>query len=160
MGTAPCTGPREQPLTRVPGAGAHRSAARLAAAACLPSQWAGVSSTPLLQLGGCPCVTQELPGGWRWGSAGGRGSFCKLNPDGNCPRRGDGRVTSWSLHTHPVCLSFPWLSILLLYFFSWLLSVLGCPAHPSLFILAHTKLAAHMFVYLFCLYFFKLCKGN
>lgn len=92
---------------------------------CLPALAAGRGLVySLLQLGGCPCVTQELPGGWRWGSAGGRGSFCKLNPDGNCPRRGDGRVTSWSLRTHPVCLSFPRLSMLLLYFFSSLLSVL------------------------------------
>lgn len=82
--------------------------------------------------------------------------FCKLNPDGNCPRRGDRRVTPWSLCTHPICLSFPLAlhapplllqSAALSPGLSW--AVLGCPAHPSPFILAHTKLAAHVFLHLF-----------
>lgn len=53
-----------------------------------------------------------------------------------------------ALHAPPLLLQFA------------ALRPVRCPAHPSLFILAHTKLAAHMFVHLFCLCFFKLCKGN
>lgn len=79
--------------------------------------------------------------------------FCKLNPGGNCPRRGDGRVTSQSLCTHLVCLSFPPGSACFSFTSSvgcsqsW--PVLGCPAHPSPLIPAHTKLAAHVFLHLF-----------
>lgn len=70
-----------------------------------------------------------------WGRK--RKALCKLTPYDNCPVREDRRETSWSLHTYLVCLGFLQLSTLLLYSFSRLLSVLGCPAHLSPFIVAH-----------------------
>jgi len=53
---------------------AQGSAARPVAAACLPALAAGRALTRFpAWLGGCPCVTLELPRGWRWGSGGERG---------------------------------------------------------------------------------------
>lgn len=61
IGALSCTGPRELLLAWVTGTSAYSSAAW--SASCLPLQQARLSCFPL-QLGGCPRVTQELPGGW------------------------------------------------------------------------------------------------
>lgn len=53
-------------------------------------------------------------------------------------------MTTCCLCTHPFGY-FPQPSMLILYCFSQLLSVLVCPAHLSLFIQAHSHLAAHVF---------------
>lgn len=63
-------------------------------------------------------------------------------------------MTNWSPRIYLICLGFLQLSTLLLHSFSRLLSVMGCPAHLSPFILAHTKLAAHEFFKLVCIFAF------
>lgn len=83
-----------------------------------------------------------------------RKALCKLTLYDNCPIRENRRVATWSLHTHAICLR------LLQFPFSWLLSLLVCPAHLSTFILAPHKIGSCVFHTCLYLCFFKICKGN
>lgn len=62
-----------------------------------------------------------------------RKALCKLTLYDNCPLWKDREVTTCCLFTHPFEF-FLQPCMLLLYCFSQLLSVLGCPAHLSPFI--------------------------
>ena len=109
MGAISCTGPGKQLLTWVPGAGAHHSAARPAAAACLPALAAGRGLTRFpAPAGRMPLCQARAPRGLEvgiWGRK--RKGLCKLTLYDNCPGREDRSVTTWSLCTHLVCLAFP-----------------------------------------------------
>lgn len=137
-------------MTCVPGAGTIT----------LPALTAGRVSPALLpQLGGCHVSYRRS-----LGTGEERKALCKLTLHNNCPEREDRRVTTWFLHIHVVCLSFPpALHVPPLLLPSAALSGgLSCssfsvyPDPHQTYILS----SSYVIQTCLCLCFFKLCKGN